>query len=125
MSGVRTVQGPSYCVGNCILNSCVIGAYSYVNADSHLNLCRIGNYCSLANELRLGLPRHRYDCVSATSLMTDSSPFMERWCGATAEPISFPKQCPIVIGHNVWIGHRVIIPAHHPIKIGTGAVIAA
>ncbi len=34
-------------------------------------------------------------------------------------------QCPITIGHDVWIGNNVIIPAHRPITIGTGAVIAA
>lgn len=101
-----------------------MGAYSYVNANSTLNLCTVGNYCSLASELKLGLPRHCPNHVTTSSSFYADLPFLNAWRGQPTRAAE-PLQCPITIGHDVWIGNNVIIPAHRPITIGTGAVIAA
>lgn len=106
------------------LNTCVMGAYSYVNANSTLNLCTVGNYCSLASELKLGLPRHCPNHITTSSSFYSDLPFLNAWRGQPTRAAE-PLQCPITIGHDVWIGNNVIIPAHRPITISTGAVIAA
>ncbi len=58
-----------------------MGAYSYVNSYSVLNLCEVGNYCSLASELKLGLPRHQPTRVSTSSSFYADIPFLNQWRG--------------------------------------------
>lgn len=117
-------KAPVIIWSGCTLNSCIMGAYSYVNSSSCLNLCEVGNYCSLASELKLGLPRHLPTRVSTSSCFYTDIPFLNQWRGTPLSGFT-AGQCPITIGHDVWIGNNVIIPAPRPITIGTGAVIAA
>lgn len=116
-------KAPVMVWGNCFLRTCAFGAYSYCNANSSLNLCSIGNYCSLGSNLSLGLPQHNMTGFSSSAAFSSHEPFMMQWRGCP--PWLDSAYYPITIGHDVWIGNNVVIPAAHPITIGTGAIIAA
>lgn len=105
--------------------NCVMGAYSYINASSTVSFCTMGNYCSLGKNLYIGLPQH---CTSSVSTSVDfcdeGDPFLRRWTHGHCLPYQLSTYYPITIGHDVWIGNNVTIPAARPISIGTGAILA-
>lgn len=100
-----------------------IAEYSYVTPDSHLAYAYIGRFCSIGQEVRIGFPRHpARDFISTYPAFFSSN---NRGCQrAFVEESCFEEMPPVTkIGHDVWIGNRVIIPGG--ITIGTGAILAA
>ena len=106
---------------NCTINHSEIGKYTYVGANSTILNTRIGNYCSIANDLLCGLGNHPINYFSTSPLFyrlhnTFNLQIIEK-------DLDFSEYKPIHIGHDVWIGARVIIL--DGITIGNGAIIAA
>ena len=106
---------------SCHLDNVKIGAYSYVAVRSALENVAIGRFCSIADEVRIGLGSHPMGWVSSNpfpyfplvpGLHVGGGAFSYDW---QAEPTE--------LGHDVWIGARVMVPGG--VKIGTGAVVAA
>ncbi|MEW9305146.1 CatB-related O-acetyltransferase [Labrys neptuniae] len=98
-----------------------VGKYSY----GYRPLCtkqskigEIGAFCSIATEIKVSGGNHPLDLVS-----TSPATYLEGW-GIVDETIDrhYPKNDPIVIGHDVWIGMGVTLMTG--ITIGHGAVIA-
>jgi acetyltransferase-like isoleucine patch superfamily enzyme len=105
----------------CSLDSVGMGAYSYVAAGSRLERVKVGRFCSIADEVRIGLGSHPMGWLSTNpfsyfplvpGLHVETPPFTYDW-----------QAKPTELGHDVWIGARVMIPGG--VKIGTGAVVAA
>jgi acetyltransferase-like isoleucine patch superfamily enzyme len=70
----------------------------------------IGSWCQIAPDVAITALNHPVDAMSTY--------VNERLPGAAAKVIS-----PVVIGHDVWVGHSaVILPG---VTVGTGAVIGA
>jgi acetyltransferase-like isoleucine patch superfamily enzyme len=80
---------------------------------------RVGRFCSIAEGLVVLRRNHPVDFASQHPL------FYRRDLGLTAEDVlPDPEKNPLVIGHDVWIGARVIIlPGCR--SIGNGAIIGA
>ncbi|WP_051986610.1 CatB-related O-acetyltransferase [Pseudidiomarina atlantica] len=98
-----------------------IGAFSYIGASSRIVNCEIGKFCSIADNVKIGLPTHPKDFISTSPIFfainngTGASWVVEDSYNAS------PKRT--VIGHDVWIGSSVTIIGG--VKIGNGAIIAA
>jgi len=81
---------------------------------------KIGKYCSIATEVVIFLGGyHRDDWITTFPFML----FPEDWPGAT-EIKGHPRtNGNVVIGNDVWVGHRAMIMSG--VTIGDGAVVGA
>lgn len=98
------------------------GDYSYVVNDSDAIYTRIGKFCSIAAHTRINPGDHPMGRVSQSHFTYRASAY---FAGAEDDEAFFDwrRSRPVVIGHDVWIGHGAIILAGR--TVGTGAVIAA
>ena len=97
------------------------GDYSYVVNDSDIIHTTVGRFCSIAAHTRINPGNHPLDRVmmshvgyrsSAYGLGEDDAAFFA-WRAST----------PVVLGHDVWIGHgAVVLPG---VTIGNGAAVGA
>lgn len=95
----------------------VMGRHSYCCYNNTIINCTIGAFCSLADNISIGLASHPVDWVST------SPAFMERKGNIKKRYAKheYEASIPTVIGNDVWIGKGVYIKAG--VKIGDGAVI--
>lgn len=98
----------------------VIDDYSYLGSGSWVLHAEIGRFCSIANDVFIGMASHTMDFLSTSSIFT------EKHNGTKHSWVTEDKSLPYmrtIIGSDVWIGSRVLIKSG--VKIGNGAVIGA
>ncbi len=88
----------------------VVGDYTYIGFNCFVTKAVIGRYCSIANNVSIGLGEHDLSQISTCSY------FYENSYQKLTE-----KEC--LIGNDVWIGVDSIV--RRGITIGNGAVIGA
>ncbi len=97
------------------------GDYSYVVNDSDIIYTTIGKFCSIAAHTRINPGNHPLDRVMMSHVSYRSSAY-----GLGPDDAGFfdwRRSSPVVLGHDVWIGHgAVVLPG---ITIGTGAAVGA
>lgn len=113
-----------------------LGFLSYLGKDVRLTNATVGRYCSISDNVIIGVPEHPLDRVTTHPLTYNwnlgpddddtcaFSPFEEyqRLLDKTAL-LPFKDYPRTIIGHDVWIGRSVTIKPG--VKIGDGAVIGA
>ncbi len=98
-----------------------IGQYSYVGRNSLIQNAEIGAFCSIANDVCIGLGAHPISNFSTSPVFyRRDNPLKVRLIDRTSD---FVEYHPIAIANDVWIGARAIIM--DGVKVGNGAVIAA
>lgn len=105
-----------------LLTETEMGDYSYIVQDCEVIYTRIGKFCSIARAVRINPGNHPMHRVAQSHFTYRASEFFE---GEEDEPQFFAwrRSFPVVIGHDVWIGHgAIILPGR---TVGNGAVIAA
>lgn len=111
----------SHIFGGSIINNCKIGDYSYISRNTLIQNTSIGNYCSISHEVNIGLGQHPVHLFSTSPLFYKKrNPLKTK---IIKFDYSFDEYKPIIIGHDVWIGAKVIVM--DGVTIGTGAIIAA
>jgi virginiamycin A acetyltransferase len=93
-----------------ISSDSVVGDYTYIGYNCFITKAEIGRYCSIANNVSIGLGEHDLSEISTSSYFYDNA----------YEKLT-EKKC--IIGHDVWIGVDSII--RRGVKIGHGAVVGA
>ena len=96
--------------------------YSYVVNDSEIAYTTFGKFCSIAAMTRINPGNHPMDRASQSHFTYRASTYFpgER---DEAEFFTWRRACPVIIGHDVWVGHgAIILPGR---SVGTGAVVAA
>jgi acetyltransferase-like isoleucine patch superfamily enzyme len=88
----------------------IIGEYSYIGFNCILTKSTIGRYCSIANNVSIGIGEHKIDRVSTNSIFY-KDPFKTLT----------EKEC--IIGNDVWIGSNVII--RRGVTVGNGSIIGS
>jgi acetyltransferase-like isoleucine patch superfamily enzyme len=100
-----------------------LGNCSYISSNSRLVNVNIGNFCSIGQDVQVGLAPHP-SRVFVSTYPAFYSNFNEGCPLNLRESKIFDDTVPeTAIGNDVWIGSNVIIPGG--IRIGTGAIIAA
>lgn len=118
----RCVFGKRNYVGRfCVMHNVHMEDYSYIANNSSANDCKIGKFCSIASDVKIGVPKHPINMVSTSPVFYSKSNRM----GVKWEKTQiFSNESPYtVVGNDVWIGSNVIIMSG--LKIGDGAVIGA
>lgn len=108
-------------LSNCIFNNVFLDSYSYVGRNSLLQNVRVGKFCSIANNVMIGLGKHPIDNFSTSPLFYKKKNTFK--ISLVNDDDTFKEYEPIVIGNDVWIGAGAIIM--DGVTIGDGAVIAA
>lgn len=103
-----------------VLNS-NIKKYSYVGRNSIVQNANIGSFCSIANDVFIGLGTHPSHLFSTSPLFYRVNNTFDIKLIET--DYDFSEYQTIEIGHDVWIGARAMIM--DGITIGDGAIIAA
>ena len=97
------------------------GDYSYVTNDSDIIYAAIGKFCSIAAHVRINPGNHPLDRVMLSHVSYRSSAYGL----GPDEPglFAWRRSSPVVLGHDVWVGHgAIILPG---VSIGDGAAIGA
>ena len=106
---------------NCIINNVSLSSYSYVGRNCLIQNATIGKFCSIANDVFIGLGKHPTDYFSTSPLFYRRNNTFN--LSLVGQDLQFEEYKKIDIGHDVWIGARAIIL--DGLSIGHGAIIAA
>lgn len=97
-----------------------IGKYSYLARKSYLIFAEVGSYCSIGENVEVGLGVHTLNHISTCPLFTEKNNATGfSWTNAD-DIYPFMK---VHVGNDVWIGERAM--AMGGVTIGDGAVIGA
>lgn len=114
------------------VNHCVLGKGTYIGANSNIHKVKIGRFCSIANNVQIGLGSHPTSTFATTypAFYYDTSNELAYTFHQDVrnlyEPFQFvdeQKRLTVEIGNDVWIGSNALIMSG--VKIGNGAVVAA
>lgn len=98
-----------------------IGRHTYLGANTDVENAIIGNFCSIADNCRIGMSSHTINMLSSSPIFSLAvNGCREQWVD---EDIDKGEDSPVLIGNDVWIGSHVLIRSG--IQIGNGAVIGA
>lgn len=106
---------------NCVINNSVIHSYTYLGKNCLVQNTTIGKFCSIANDVLIGLGNHPIDLFSTSPLFYRKKNTLN--INLVHQDLEFKEYKPIEIGHDVWIGARALIM--DGVIIGIGAIIAA
>lgn len=106
---------------NCLILNSTIKRYSYVGRNSIIQNVTIGSFCSIANDVFIGLGAHPHEHFSTSPLFYRVKNTFKKQL--VTENLSFNEYQAIVIGNDVWIGARATIL--DGVHISDGAVVAA
>lgn len=102
-----------------VLENVKLGDYTYINGNTVIRNASIGKFCSIANDVLIGLGKHPVNFVSThPAFYSNDKPFI-----TFSDKTYYKEYDSIEIGNDVWIGTRAIIT--DGVKIGDGAIVAA
>lgn len=105
---------------NAVIAGSDIGDHTFVQKNSVINDAQIGRFCSIANNVTVGLGQHPTDFVSThPAFYSNIQPIAKTF----SRENSFNPFLQSVLGHDVWIGQNALIM--DGVNIGTGAIVAA
>lgn len=102
--------------GSHVVNS-TFGRHSFCGYDCAIYNCDVGDFCSIANDVKIGGGAHPMNWVSM-------SPVFYEGRDSVKAKFSTHKRMPasrVRIGHDVWIGEGAMIK--QGVTVGTGAVV--
>ncbi len=111
-----------------------IGAYTYMGSGRYNGLTKIGRFCSVANNVAIGLFEHPVEHLTTNPVGHDVSavgthfgdyPEVMEYLATNKVDSSWKEKINTLethIGNDVWVGHDVFIKKG--VKIGNGAVVA-
>lgn len=103
------------------IHECDIGDYTYVMEQCDLMYCRLGKFCNIASSVRLNPSNHPMWRASLHHFTYRASKY--GWGQDDPEIFAWRRSQPVVLGHDVWVGHgAIVLPG---VRIGTGAVVGA
>lgn len=101
----------------------VIGAYTYIAANTEIENAEIGKYCSIADHCRIGMSGHSLVFLSTSPIFTQRvNALQEKWVEKDVFEHKSDEER-VCLGNDVWVGSHVLIKGG--VKVGDGACIAA
>lgn len=101
----------------------VIGAHSYIAANTEIENAEIGKYCSIADHCRIGMSGHSLQYMSTSPIFTQTmNALQERWIEKNVFDHKSAEER-AYLGNDVWVGSHALI--NGGVHIGNGACVAA
>ena len=101
----------------------VIGAHTYIAANTDVENAEIGKYCSIADHCRIGMSGHSLHYLSTSPIFTQTmNALQEKWIENDVFENKEDEERAF-LGNDVWVGSHVLIKGG--VHIGNGACIAA
>lgn len=98
-----------------------IGAYTYISNNTIVDNVEMGKFCSIADNIRIGLPSHNPSLLSISPLFTiKRNAVKTSWVEQDFNDFESQRT---VIGHDVWIASHALVMGG--LSIGNGAIVAA
>lgn len=97
-----------------------IDEFSYLGKRSSLIFTKVGKYCSVADNVQIGLGTHPIKRISTSPFFYSKNNIFKKAVYHDDSIIEFSET---IVGNDVWIGYGALIMGG--IKIGNGAIIAA
>ena len=121
MDKMSTISDNTVLFANVVLQNANVDKYTYIQSGSVVSFANIGRFCSIANNVTIGLAAHPTYMVSTSPIFYDNTQPLP--CFFT-EKKEFEKELPTTdIESDVWAGQGALIKAG--VQIGVGAVIGA
>ena len=121
VDSISKIAANVHILENSIVNRSKIESYTYLGKNSLIQNSTIGKFCSIANDVLIGLGAHPiYNFSTSPIFYKKNNPLKIVLVDKDSQ---FQEYKPIVIGHDVWIGTRAIVL--DGVSIGTGSIIAA
>ena len=108
-------------LANTLINNSFIDSYTYIGKNSVIQNAQIGKFCSIANDVCIGLGKHPLDNFSTATIFYRKKNTLD--IDLIENDMPFEEYKIVTVGHDVWIGSRAIVL--DGIVVGNGAVIAA
>ena len=105
-----------------VMAECELGDYSYVERNAEAIYAKIGKFCAIAANSRINALNHPIERVSQHKITYRPNEYF-LFAKVDKDFRDARREAVVEIGHDVWIGHGVIVLPG--IKIGHGAVVAA
>lgn len=103
-----------------IITNSKIDSFTYISYGCKINNTTIGKFCSIAQNVKMGMGRHPTFYISTSPLFySNHNPLKIK----LTDKMLYNEHIPIIIGNDVWIGTNVTIM--DGVKIGDGAIIGA
>lgn len=99
------------------LSKVQMGRYSYIGNSCFVVNTEIGNFCSIADNVKIGGAEHPIHRVLMSPVFHSGRNIMRKHF-AEFDEIATPRT---LIGNDVWIGMNAIIKAG--VRIGNGAIV--
>lgn len=97
-----------------------MGRYSYCGYGCEINNCEIGKFCSIGNNVSIGLSNHPLTWVSSSSAFFFGSDSIPKNIASLNYDFESKR---VIIKNDVWVGKNVTILGG--VTIGNGAVIGS
>jgi chloramphenicol O-acetyltransferase type B len=119
---IRSIIQPNvHLLENCVINNTLVGSYTYIGKNCLCQNVTIGKFCSIANEVSIGLGKHPTNKFSSSTLFYKKINTLNiRLIDKDKDLVEYEN---ISIGNDVWIGHRAIIL--DGVSIGHGAIVGS
>nr|WP_321486339.1 CatB-related O-acetyltransferase [uncultured Draconibacterium sp.] len=112
----------NYFSRNSLIINSAISNYSYLGENTRINNATIGKFTCIGPDVLIGLGKHPTDTfVSLHPVFFSTAKQVGE--SFVKEQLFDERPKRVTIGHDVWIGARVIV--NENIEIGTGAIIAS
>ncbi|MES1219391.1 MAG: CatB-related O-acetyltransferase [Bacteroidota bacterium] len=98
----------------------VIGDFTYISSDTHIQSADIGKFCSIGPNSVIGYGEHPVNYLSTSPVFYHTGIIFGK---TFASEEKFDGNKRVSIGNDVWIGANVFIKSG--IRIGDGSVVAA
>jgi acetyltransferase-like isoleucine patch superfamily enzyme len=116
-----SIERDCHILESCTINNSTIKKYTYIGKRSIVQNTTIGSFCSIANDVFIGLGTHPTDYFTTSPLFYRINNTFN--LKLITEDLDFEEYKPIEIQDDVWIGARAIIL--DGVTIGQGAIVAA
>ena len=103
------------------LQNTKIDDYSYIQSNSILINVNVAKFCSIASNVKIGLPDHPFHMVSTSPVFYDNTQPLP--CFFINKKIFEFDEKTTIVDSDVWIGYGAIIKSG--VTIGVGAVVGA
>ncbi len=122
-------EGHNAVFNNTVVQGSSVGLCTYIASESRIRLAKIGKFCSIADNVKIGVGQHPSQKFVSTSPVFYSLRKSIDFTFAKEQRfddhifLDSGKKYVVEIGNDVWIASNVLI--RDGVKIGDGAIIGA